>query len=128
MRAFQANKLLSVVVLLILGAAAVIVWRANAATVVPAGVDQFQTPPNATSFEPWNLPAGFFTNAAGSSSNAISTTVYYKGGDPVPGYSADTVIKRESSVTVPGSTALTVIGIRFVSTSPVAVSFADGST
>jgi len=128
MRAFKARKMLSAVVLVIVAAAAVTLWRANAATVVSAGVDQFQTPANATSFEPWNLPDGFFTNAGGSTSNAVSTTVYYKGGDPVPGYSADTVIRRVSDVTVPGSTALSVVGIRFLSTSTVPVTFHDGST
>lgn len=128
MRAFHANKLLSLVVLLILGAAAAVVWRANAETIVPAGVDEFQTPPNATSFEPWNLPAGFFTNASGSGSNALSTTVYYRGGDAVPGYSADTVISRDSDVSVPGSTGLTVVGLRFVSTSSLRVTFQDGTT
>jgi hypothetical protein len=128
MRALHANKFLSVAVLLILGAAAVVVWRANAETIVKAGYDEFQTPPNATSFEPFNLPAGFFTNSSGSPSNPLSTTVYYKGGDPVPGFSADTVIRRVSDVSVPGSTALEVIGIRFVSASALRVTFQDGTT
>ncbi|HEU4391370.1 MAG TPA: hypothetical protein VFV34_26460 [Blastocatellia bacterium] len=129
MKTLHANKFLTAAVLVILGAAAVIVWRASAGTVVPAGVDEFQTPPNATSFEPWNLPAGFFTNANGSPSNELyNATIYYKGGDPVPGYSADTVIKRVSDVDVPGSTDLEVVGLRFVSTSPLAITFADGTT
>jgi hypothetical protein len=46
----------------------------------------------------------------------------------VPGYSADTVISRDSDVSVPGSTGLTVVGLRFVSTSSLRVTFQDGTT
>jgi hypothetical protein len=59
MRASHKNTTLTAVVVLILCVGAVVVWRAKATTVVPAGYDEFATPPNATSFEYWSLPGGF---------------------------------------------------------------------
>src|SRR5258706_11757452 len=128
MRALHKNTLLTAVVVLILCVGAVVVWRAKATTVVPAGYDEFATPANATSFEHWELSGGFFVNAAGSSSNPVSTTLTLKGGAPVPGFSTDTVIERQASVDVPGTTPLQVTGLRLISASPVHVSFQDGSS
>jgi hypothetical protein len=128
MRAPHKNTTLTAVVVLILCVGAVVVWRAKATTTVQAGYDEFQTPANATSFEYWNLPGGFFHNANGSSSNPVSATLTLKGGDPVPGFSTDTVIERQESVDVPGTTPLQVTGLRLISARPIRVTFQDGST
>jgi hypothetical protein len=103
---------------------------AGAAVVVPAGYDTFVTPDDARTFDDFSshpIPAGFF----GSGSLAYTGKATLKGGPPVDSAqfgSADTVIKRLNSVTVPGDTALTVTGLSFVSASPITVAYQDGHT
>jgi hypothetical protein len=104
-------------------------WRASATTVVPAGYDQFSTLGSGETNEQWGaLPAGFFTNAQGAPSNAINAqTVTFEGRNPVPGFTGDTVIERTQSVSVPGSTALLVAGIRFIADNQVTATFSSGT-
>lgn len=103
---------------------------AGASVVVPAGYDTFVTPDDARTFDDFSshpVPAGFF----GNGSLAFTGRVTLKGGPPVDSTkfgSADTVIKRNNSVTVPGDTSLTVTGLSFVSAAPITVTYQDGRT
>ncbi len=124
----KRNTILTLVIGLIISVAAISLWRAGAATTIRAGYDQFATPDNAVTHEDLSLGAGFFTNAAGHSSNAFSGTLTLKGGIPVQGFNGDTVIERTQDVTVPGDTNLTLFGLRLVSASPLHVTFSDGTS
>lgn len=106
----------------------VFIWRTKAQTVINPGYDQFSTPSNATSSETLSLPAGAITDAAGNGSEAFSGPVTFEGGPAVSGYTGDTVIERTQSVTVPGSTALQVIGLNLVSVGTISVTFTDGTS
>ena len=87
-----------------------------------SGSDFWQTDP-ANTFDNLNLPA----NAIAPGSNPYQGKVYLKG-DPQNGNQYDTQIKRNQSVTVPGSTSLKVAELNMVSVSPLSVSFSDGTT
>lgn len=104
-------------------------WRASAVTTIPAGYDQFSTLGSGATNEQWPaLPAGFFKNAQGVGSNAINAqTVTFEGRNAVPGFTGDTVIERTQSVSVPGSTALVVAGIRFIATNQITATFNSGT-
>jgi len=118
--------MLSVVVLL---AGGLLTWRALAVTVIPAGYDQFTTVGSGGTNEQWPaLQAGFFHNKEGFGSYAVGAqTMAFTGRNAVPGFTGDTVIERTSSVTVPGSTALLVTGIRFIGEAQLTVSFMGGT-
>jgi hypothetical protein len=120
------------VVVLTVAAAAlavtVLIWRAKAQTVISAGYDQFSTPANAVTQETLTLPAGALKDEAGSPSKAFSGQVTFQGGAAVAGYNGDTVIERTQNVTVPGSTALQVIGVNLVSVGKIAITFEDNSS
>lgn len=130
--ALRKNLGLTLVVGLIVlaGGMALALRGAGAAVVVPAGYDTFVTPDDARSFDDFSshpVPADFF----GKGSLAFKGRVTLKGGPPVDSTqfgSADTVIKRNNSVTVPGDTSLSVTGLSFVSAAPITVQFADGHT
>ena len=130
--AMRKNLGLTLVVGLIVvaGGLALALRGAGAAVVVPAGYDTFVTPDDARSFDDFSshpVPADFF----GPGSLAFTGRVTLKGGPPVDSNqfgSADTVIKRINSVTVPGDTPLTVTGLSFVSAAPITVTYRDGRT
>lgn len=123
----KRNTILTLVTGLVIGLAALSLWRAGATTTITAGYDQFATPANAVTHEDVSFDAGFFVNAAGRPSNAFSGTVTFKGGDPVQGFVGDTVIERMQDVTVPGDTSLVLYGLRLVSVGTIHVTFTDGS-
>lgn len=123
----KRNTILTFVTCMVIGLVALSLWRAGATTTIGAGYDQFATPANAVTHEDISLAAGFFTNASGSSSNAFNGTITFKGGDPVQGFTGDTVIERMQDVTVPGDTSLVLYGLRLVSVGTIHVTFADGS-
>jgi hypothetical protein len=112
--------------LVVMGAAAI--WRTNAQTVIPAGYDQFSTPANGGTQETLSLPAGFFTDSSGSASSEFNGQVVYEGGQPVTGYTGDTVIERTATVQGSGPTPLQVIGLNLAGVSPITVQFADGTS
>ncbi|HEV2863837.1 MAG TPA: hypothetical protein VGX48_22770 [Pyrinomonadaceae bacterium] len=130
--ALRKNVGLALVVGLIVmaGGLAAAIRGAGAAVVVPAGYDTFVTPDDARTFDDFSshpVPAGFF----GNGSLAYTGRATLKGGPPVDSTqfgSADTVIKRNNSVTVPGDTSLSVTGLSFVSAAPITVQFSDGHT
>jgi hypothetical protein len=123
---YRAFTILSVIAICFGG---LLTWRASATTVVPAGYDQFSTLGSGETSEQWGaLPAGFFINAQGAQSNAINAqTVTFEGRNAVPGFNGDTVIERTQSVSVPGSTALLVAGIRFIAENQVTATFPAGT-
>jgi len=104
------------------------IWRTSAQTVIPAGYDQFSTPANGGTQETLTLPAGFFTDSAGSGSAEFTGNVVYEGGPAVSGYSGDTVIERTETVQGSGQTPLQVIGLNLAGVSPITVQFADGTS
>src|SRR3712207_2619974 len=130
--ALRKNMALTLAVGLIVmaGGLALAIRGAGASVVVPAGYDTFVTPDDARTFDDFSshpVPADFF----GRGSLAFTGRVTLKGGPPVDSTqfgSADTVIRRVNSVTVPGDTALTVTGLSFVSAAPITVQYADGRT
>src|SRR5436853_51128 len=123
----KRNTILTLVSGMLIGLVAIGLWRAGATTTITAGYDQFATPANAVTHEDMSLDAGFFVNAAGRPSNAFSGTVTFKGGDPVQGFSGDTVIERMQDVAVPGDTSLVLYGLRLLSVGTIHVTFSDGS-
>lgn len=78
---------------------------------------------SSNTYDDVNLPA----NAIAPGSLAYQGRVYLKG-DPQNGNPFDTSIRREQSVTVPGSTTLKVDELNMVSVNPLQVNFSDGST
>ena len=130
--ALRKNMGLALVVGLIMlaGGTGLVLRGVGAAVVVPAGNDTFVTPDDARTFDDFSahpIPADFF----GAGSLAYTGRATLKGGPPVDSSkygSADTVIKRVNSVTVPGDTPLTVAGLSFVSASPITVTYRDGHT
>jgi hypothetical protein len=123
-------RLLTILSVLVVSVGGILTWRAAAVTVLPAGYDEFNTIGSGGTSEPWSsLPAGFFKNKEGFGSDAVpSSTPTFTGRNPVPGFTGDTVIERTNSVSVPGSTALVVTGLRFVGESDLTVSFSQGGT
>lgn len=132
-KVLKKNLGLTLVVALItaMGGVALIVRSAGASPVtVNAGYDTFTTPDNAQTYDDFSshpIPAGFF----GEGSEEFTGRVTFKGGAPIDQSrfgTADTVIERKQSVQVPGDTNLDVVGISFVSVSPITVKYAKGST
>lgn len=113
----KRNLGLTVIVTLILISGVVMFARSmQASTIINAGDDSFTTGTGSQSS--FSFPAGFF----GTGSQALNVTVTMVS-DGFP----DTVIHRESDVSVPGSTNLTLKTLALKSSSPVAVTFADSS-
>lgn len=123
----KSKTLITLLIGIVISIGAVSMWSASATTTIGPGYDLFNTPDNGASGESLSLPQGFFQNAAGKPSIAFHGGVTFKGGAPVPGYDADTVIERTQAVNVPGSTPLIVAGLRMVSAAPIRISFSDGS-
>lgn len=131
-KVLKKNLGLTLVVALItaLGGVALIVRSAGAAVIVDKGFDTFTTPDNAQTYDDFSshpIPAGFF----GAGSEEFKGRVTFKGGapiDPARFGSADTVIERKDPVQVPGDTTLDVVGISFVSVSPITIKYANGSS
>src|ERR1044071_8272214 len=82
----KRNTILTLVIGLVIGTAAISLWRAGATVTIRAGYDQFATPDNAVTHEDLSFGSGFFVNAAGHPSNAFSGTLTLKGGAPVQGF------------------------------------------
>lgn len=130
--ALRKNLGLTLVVglIVVFGAAALVLRGAGASVVVASGYDTFTTPADAQTYDSFSshpIQADFF----GAGSLQYTDTVTLKGGPPVDSTrwgSADTVINRLNDVTVPGDTALAVQGISFVSASPITVQYSDGHT
>lgn len=130
--ALRKNLGLTMVVglIVVMGAAALVLRGAGATVVVAAGYDTFTTPADAQTYDSFSshpIQAGFF----GTGSLQYTGTATLKGGPPVDSTqwgSSDTVIHRLNDVTVPGDTALAVQGISFVSASPITVQYSDGHT
>ena len=123
-------RLFTILSVLVVSVGGIMTWRAAAVTVIPSGYDEFNTIGSGGTGEPWNsLPAGFFTNKEGFGSDAVAaSSPTFTGRNPVPGFTGDTVIERTNSVSVPGTTALVVTGLRFVGESELTVSFSQGGT
>jgi hypothetical protein len=130
MRMKKRYRLFTILSLFAVCFGGILTWRAKATTVIPAGYDQFSTLGSGQTSEQWGaLPAGFFTNAQHVGSNAINAqTVTFEGRNPVPGFTGDTVIERTQSVSVPGSTALLLAGIRFIADNQITATFPSGTT
>jgi hypothetical protein len=124
----KRNTILTLVIGLVISLSAIGLWRAGAAVTIDKGYDLFTTPDNAVTNENLSLDQGFFVNAGGSPSKAFSGKMTLKGGASVPGFNADTVIERTAAVTVPGSTPLSLFGLRLVSAAPIHIDFVDGSS
>lgn len=124
----KRNTILTLVIGLVISITAISLWRAGAAVTIGAGYDQFSTPANAVTHEDLSFGSGFFVNAAGKPSNALNTTVTFKGGAPVQGFNGDTVIERTQDVAVPGDTSLVLFGLRLVSVGTIRVTFIDGTS
>ena len=133
-RVLKKNLGMTLVIALItvLGGVALVVRSAGATQVtVGAGYDTFTTPDNAQTFDDFAshpIPAG---TLFGPGSQTFDDRITFKGGPPInPAQfgTADTVIKRLQSVPVPGDTDLEVIGISFVSVSPITINYSSGST
>ena len=121
-------RIFTILSVLVVSAGGILTWRVSATTVIPAGYDQFTTQGSGATYEPWNtIPAGFFKKSDGTNSVATFYSPTFAGRNAVPGFVGDTVIERTNSVTVPGSSALVLTGIRFVAETPLTVTFADGS-
>lgn len=127
-KVLKKNLGLTLVVTLItvLCGAALVVRSVGAnPVVVEKGYDTFTTPDNAQTFDDFSshpTEAGFF----GPGSQPFTGRVTFKGGAPInPSLygSADTVIERRQAVEVPGDTTLEVVGISFVSASPITVNY-----
>lgn len=133
-KVLKKNLGLTLVVALItaLGGAALVVRSVGATPItVNSGYDTFTTPNNAQTYDDFSshvIPAG---TLFGPGSQEFNGKVVFKGGPPINQAqfgTADTVIKRLQSVQVPGDTDLEVIGISFVSASPITINYASGST
>jgi hypothetical protein len=122
-------RLFTILSVLVVSAGGILTWRASAVTIIPAGYDEFNTIGSGGTSESWSaLPAGFFKNSQGVGSAAMSaSTQTFTGRNPVPGFTGDTVIERTSSVTVPGSTALVITGLRFIDESQLTATFPGGT-
>jgi len=102
-------------------------WRGLAATTINSGYDEFNTPSDGSSYETLNLPQGFFVNSSNFPSDAISTTMTFRGGNTVPGFPTDTVVERTNDVNVPGDTPIILTGLRVVGTQQVTAHFPNGT-
>ncbi len=101
------------------------------ATVVPAGDDMFETTGNGETFHNFGndpIPAGFFTSNNGSPSLAYNQLVPLVGKALTTGSDIDTIIHRNQTVTVPGTTSLTMTGLSLDSINAIKITYADGST
>lgn len=105
--------------------------RAAAFTVIEAGDDLFETTGNGETYHDFGrapIPAGFFTSNGGSPSQAYSQLVTLQGQPLSTGSDIDTIISRNDTVTVPGTTTLTMTGLSLVSIAPITITYSDGST
>ena len=94
---------------------------------VLAGNDEFETAGDGETFHDFGgtpIPADFF----GAGSNAFSGLVALQGVPLGPGSNVDTVIQRHQTVSAPGgSTALTMTGLSLISSSPLTITFNNGT-
>ena len=100
-------------------------------TVIPAGDDLFETTGNGETFHNFGkepIPVGFFTSNGGSPSQAYNQLVPLVGKPLSPGSDIDTIIARNQTVTVPGTTSLTMTGLSLNSINALKITYADGST
>jgi hypothetical protein len=101
------------------------------ATVVPAGDDMFETTGNGETFHNFGndpIPAGFFTSNNGSPSHAYNQLVPLVGKPLSSGSDIDTIIHRNQTVTVPGTTSLTMTGLSLDSINALKITYANGSS
>jgi hypothetical protein len=101
------------------------------ATVVPAGDDMFETTGNGETFHNFGndpIPAGFFTSNNGSPSLAYNQLVPLVGKALTSGSDIDTIIHRNQTVTVPGTTSLTMTGLSLDSINAIKITYANGSS
>jgi hypothetical protein len=105
--------------------------RAAAFTTIDAGDDLFETTGNGESFHNFGnspIPAGFFTSNSGSPSQAYSQSVPLVGKPLSAGSDIDTIIHRNDTVVVPGTTSLTMTGLSLESINPITITYANGTT
>lgn len=95
----------TILCVLVVSVGGILTWRGFAqGTIVPAGLDEFDTPNDLTTNENWNLPAGFFPHNPPAVSNAISVRVSFGGDASECAGDHDTTICRPLDVVVPGDT------------------------
>lgn len=94
---------------------------------VAAGNDEFETLGDGDTFHDFGgapIPANFF----GPGSNPFGGLVVLQGVPLAPGSNVDTIIQRHQTVSAPGgSTALTMTGLSLKGTSPITVTFNNGT-
>lgn len=101
------------------------------ATVVPAGDDLFETTGNGETYHNFGkdpIPAGFFTSNNGSPSLEYNKLVPLVGKPLSSGSQIDTIIHRNDTVTVPGTTSLTMTGLSLDSINAITITYADNTT
>ena len=101
------------------------------ATFIPKGDDLFETTGDGGTYHNFGndgLDAGTFTSNNGSPSLEYTQLVTLVGKALGPLSDIDTIISRNEDVTVPGTTSLTMTGLSLESTSPITITYADGTT
>jgi len=97
-------------------------------TFIPAGDDKFETTNNGETYHNFSgspIPAGFFNFDGKTTSNAYAGSVPLEG-VPIPGEGdTDTIIHRNQSVIVPGTTSLTMTALSLKSINSITVSYSD---
>ena len=104
---------------------------AQAGTVIPAGDDLFETTGDGGTYHNFAdtpIPAGTFTSNSGSPSLEYDQLVTLVGKPLSPLSDIDTVISRNETVTVPGTTSLTMTQLSLDSISAITITYANGDT
>ena len=100
---------------------------ATASTVINAGDDKFETTGNGETYHNFaasKIPADFFGPGSQEYSGVVPLV-----GVPLPGQGdIDTIIHRNQTVIVPGSTTLTMTALSLQSINPITVTYAGGGT
>lgn len=105
--------------------------EAQAGTVIPAGDDLFETTGDGSTYHDFTnegIPQGTFTSNSGSPSLEFNQLVTLQGKPLSTLNDIDTVIHRNNSVTVPGTTSLTMTQLSLESIAPITITYANGDT
>jgi len=118
-------RLFTILSVLVVSVGGALTWRSFAqGTVIPHGPDNFNTPADNSSFETWNLPAGFFVNSAGAQSAAIANLQEHFSGDTSdPCLTSDTIVDRPNDCVVPSDTAIVLLQLKLVGVEQLTVNF-----
>jgi hypothetical protein len=117
--------LFTILSVLVVSVGGILTWRGFAqGTVIPHGPDNFNTPADNTSFETWNLPAGFFVNSSAALSSAVHNwQEHFSGNNSDPCLTSDTIVDRPQDLVVPGETPIVLLQLKLVGVEQLRVSF-----